>query len=682
MRGNWLCAAVLLGALTGQAGIQVGTYTQETRTFYTVADGLPDNDTLSVLATESGEIYAITAKGAAKFSGGKWVAVKSAPAVPPAAARDGLYVPDAKGVPQRVYPRDGARSWAPVEVRGVVHDAKGRLWFASPQGVGCRENGQWKLYTPADGLPYDDFTAVAAGGDGAVWFGTRRGAIRFDGKTWEYRQGLRWLPDDEVRSIAVANNGDAWFATAKGVGLIARKPATLREKAKFFEDEIDKRHRRTEYGYVLGVNLKRAGDLSEWTQHDSDNDGLWTAMYGAGECFAYAATKDPLAKQRAKMAFEALRFLQVVTQGGQLAPPRGYVARAILPTSGRNPNQKEYTREHDERMRATRDHLWKVLVPRWPTSANGKWYWKADTSSDELDGHYFLYALYYDLVAESPEEKQRVRDVVTALTDHLIDHNFTLVDWDGTPTRWGIYNPESLNQGPFWMERGLNSLSILSYLTVAEHVTGDAKYRKAADYLIKQHSYHTNVMVAKMHEGLGTGNHSDDEMAFMSYYNLLHYEKDSHLRQMYAISLARYWQDAKPEMNPVFNFIYAASCTGQIAVDAFDRLDLSPRGSWLEDSVDTLKRYPFDRLNWRHTNGYRKDIIPLPMFSAEPRGRRGHLLGVRRNGKAIPIDENFVDHWNHNPYELASGGAGDYVADGASFLLPYYMGLYHGYVVE
>jgi ligand-binding sensor domain-containing protein len=218
MRGNWLCAAVLLGALTGQAGIQVGTYTQETRTFYTVADGLPDNDTLSVLTTEKGEIYAITAKGAAKFSKGKWVAVRSAPAAPPAAARDGLYVPDAKGIPQRVYPRDGARSWAPVEVRGVVHDAKGRLWFASPQGVGCRENGQWKLYTPTDGLPYDDFTAVAAGGDGAVWFGTRRGAIRFDGKTWEYRQGLRWLPDDEVRSIAVANNGDAWFATGHPAG--------------------------------------------------------------------------------------------------------------------------------------------------------------------------------------------------------------------------------------------------------------------------------------------------------------------------------------------------------------------------------------------------------------------------------------------------------------------------------
>ena len=51
-------------------------------------------------------------------------------------------------------------------------------------------------------------------------------------------------------------------------------------------------------------------------QPDSDNDGLWTGMYGAGECFAYASTKDPAAKHRATKAFEALRFLSLVTQGG------------------------------------------------------------------------------------------------------------------------------------------------------------------------------------------------------------------------------------------------------------------------------------------------------------------------------------------------------------------------------
>ena len=101
------------------------------------------------------------------------------------------------------------------------------------------------------------------------------------------------------------------------------------------------------------------------------------------------------------------------------------------------------------------------MSPRWPKSADGKWYWKSDTSSDELDGHYFFYALYYDLVAETEQEKQDVRQVVRDITDHLIDHNFTLVDWDGAVARWGHFDPATLNGKRFaWGDRGLNSLSI------------------------------------------------------------------------------------------------------------------------------------------------------------------------------------------------------------------------------
>ena len=76
-------------------------------------------------------------------------------------------------------------------------------------------------------------------------------------------------------------------------------------------------------------------------------------------------------------------------------------------------------------------------------------------------------------------EKERVRQVVRDLTDHLIDHGFALVDHDGTPTRWGNYRPESLNHDiHWWPERGLNSLSMLSYLAVAHHVTGDDRYQE------------------------------------------------------------------------------------------------------------------------------------------------------------------------------------------------------------
>jgi hypothetical protein len=39
-----------------------------------------------------------------------------------------------------------------------------------------------------------------------------------------------------------------------------------------------------------------------------------------------------------------------------------------------------------------------------------------------------------------------------------------------------------------------------------------------------------------------------------------------------------------------------------------------------------------------------------------------------------------VDQWNHDPWELDQGGDGLELADGGSFLLPYYMGLYHKFI--
>ena len=588
------------------------------------------------------------------------------------AAEQGLFLCDEAGTWKAESPREGKRSWAPYDVRGVAYDSEGRLWFASPQGVGRRAGGSWTLFTSLEGLPYDDFTTVAAGESGVVWFGTHRGAIRFDGNTWEYREGLRWLPANDVTAISVADGGNAWLATPQGAGLIERIPMTLAGKAKFFEDEIDRRHRRTEYGYVMAVRLPQAGDTSTWEQHDSDNDGLWTAMYGAGECFAYGATKDPRARERARRAFAALRFLSLVTQGGEHPAPPGFPARTVLPAAGPDPNLL-YTRERELRMRETRDHLWKILTPRWPKSADGKWYWKADTSSDELDGHYFFYAQYYDLAAVTAAEKEEVRAVVRSITDHLLEHNYSLVDWDGKPTRWGFFDPQSLNDNRYhWAERGLNSLSILSYLKVAEHMTGDAKYRHAYQRLVREYKYATNVMVPKISVGPGTGNQSDDEMAFMSFYNLLHYETDEELVQKYAYALANYWENERPELNPFFNFAAAARLVGKKFTDAFRTVDLTPTGDWQAESLDTLRRLPLDRIDWRHTNSHRTDIVPLRGPGVEDPG-----TGYRRNGKVVPVDERFFEFWNHNPYRLDSGGSGHNLADGAVFLLPYYMGLYH-----
>ncbi|MCC7375723.1 MAG: hypothetical protein IT581_13785 [Verrucomicrobiales bacterium] len=595
------------------------------------------------------------------------------------ASSGGLFRQQAGGW-QRVEIKDGVgRDWAAGEALGVGLDAKQRVWVALPAGVSVSDGTGWRCFEGKDGVPYNEFTTVAVAPEGAVWFGTKRGAIRFDGSEWSYRQGPRWVPHDEIRAIATDAQGTTWLATAGGLGGIQRVPMTLAAKANYYEEEIERYIKRTEFGYTSEVGLSAPGDRSTIHYSDSDNDGLWTGMYGAGECFAYAATKKPEAKERARKAFEALRFLQKVTQGGPHSPPKGYVARTIRPVDWPDPNVGRL--ESDRKERASGDRLWKVYEPRWPKSADGKWYWKSDTSSDELDGHYFFYGRYFDLVADDAE-KERVREVVRDLTDHLVDHDFSLVDHDGTPTRWGVFGPKHINRDAnWWVERGLNSLSIVSYLAVAEHVTGDTKYAEAARKLVEEHGYGPNITHPKTQFGMGSGNQSDDEMAFMCFYNLMSYSRDATWREKWLFAFHAYAALELPELNPFFNFAYAVFGRGQTFSNPWGDFPVDPWSGWLEDSLATLRGFPLDRVNWPHHNSHRLDLLSLPpqqatdMYEPAHRGR-----GYRVNGKVLPVQERHFGHWNTDPWRLDYGGDGRELASGVVFLLPYYLGLHHGFI--
>jgi hypothetical protein len=594
------------------------------------------------------------------------------------AGRDGLWKQQGSGwVPVGILD-GGGRAWAVSDVQGVVFDSRGRLWFGIQAGVGCKADGGWEFYEGRDGLPVSDFRGLAAGPDGEVWFASGQGLVRWDQAGWHYRQGRRWLPGDAVRQVSVDGSGTAWVVTDGGLGAVGWREMTLAEKAEFFEGEIARYVKRTPYEYVAEAPLRVAGDRSTANPEDSDNDGLWTAMYGAGECFGYGATGDAGCLERARQAFDALRFLQKVTQGGEVNAAKGFVARTIRPVDWPDPNVGRAERDRESQKG---DGLWKVIEPRWPRSADGKWYWKSDTSSDELDGHYFFYPLYYDLCAGDEAERERVREVVRDLTDHLLAHRYVLMDHDGLPTRWAVFGPESLNADPrWWAERGLNSLSMLSYLSVAAHVTGDEKYERASRELIDRHGYAQNLMYPKVQQGVGSGNQSDDEMAFMCYYSLLRYSRDEALKVQVRWSFLRYWANEWTEMNPFFNFAYAAHGLGQEAKNNWGTYAMDPWGDWFEDSIATLRGFPLDRLDWSSRNSHRLDIEFLrppamsDIYEAE-RGR-GHRVG----GKVLPVENRHFNHWNTDPFRLDYGGNGSVLGAGTVFLLPYYMGMYHGFV--
>ncbi len=56
--------------------------------------------------------------------------------------------------------------------------------------------------------------------------------------------------------------------------------------------------------------------------------------------------------------------------------------------------------------------------------------------------------------------------------------------------------------------------------------------------------------------------------------------------------------------------------------------------------------------------------------------------GQRVCGKVLPVENRHFNHWNTNPWQLNYGGNGRQLASGTVYLLPYYMGLYHGFIEE
>jgi hypothetical protein len=159
-------------------------------------------------------------------------------------------------------------------------------------------------------------------------------------------------------------------------------------------------------------------------------------------------------------------------------------------------------------------------------------------------------------------------------------------------------------------------------------------------------------------------------MAFMCYYNLLHYATNPEVRLAANASLRGSWALEEPEQSPLFDFIFAAS------YEPDRRYGRSLPESIVSDGLDFLKRYPLDRVEWGFHNSHRLDVVAMPRY------RRGERRGHLQSGKVLPIDERFIDHWNYDAWTINGRGTGKTLADGASFLLPYYLGRYLGFIIE
>ena len=518
------------------------------------------------------------------------------------------------------------------QITGMARDSRGTLWIATAGGLSARDKeGRWTTFRGRDGLPVEALTCLALDSQDQLWIGTCRGLVHFrpyaEGRRWFYRQGKRYLPDDYVEALTVDGDGRVLVRTKEGWSGIESVGRTLHQKAAYLLDRYEDRHRR------LGMPSPAYYDdpvaMDFWTHGPQASDGLWTSYHVTSMAFAYSLTGDEQYRRLAKEGMEALYRLQNITGvPGLVARSMAAIDESSAPT----------LREQDN----------------WHETKDGRYLWRDDVSSDQLTGHFFAFYTYYEHIAkDDPAERARLEKQLRQVLDYILDNNYQIIDWDGKRTLWGWWNPEMVNAPAHYLESGLYSLMMLSFLKSAHHITGDEKYLEHYRRLVNEHGYLTNILLQKkvFPDEL---NHSDDQLSALVFYPFLQMEEDPLVRDVLLRALRRHARIEVPERNSLLTMVYAV----------FD-----PKDADIAGALQTLREIPLDRRDWRQENSHRSDVTLQ------------RLKNVRRQVltlDVLPADERMFERWNADPYVADVGGTGSSEGAGVHWMLPYWMARYHG----
>jgi len=467
-----------------------------------------------------------------------------------------------------------------------------------------------------------------------LWFATPDGAYVREADRYRYFASRRWLDQHEVIDMASDSKGDIYLLTPTGLNKIEYIEQTLYDKAVFFQDNIRKYHMR--YGFVCAPQVADPFELTSAEIIDHDNDGLWTSFYLGSQAFRYATTGEPLARRYVWESFEAYERLITIN------PIKGFPSRTFERTGA-----------------------WVKDPDRWRASEEKGWDWKGTTSTDEYIAYLFVATVMDQLVVENEKERQRVANFIDAILTHIIENDYYFVDYDGEPTLWGRWNPEYVNMFPKHIyDRKLNSTHLIAGLQLGYALTGKERYKKEAFRIMDEHGYYENMMVdmydiradTVIHQGVEMGdswNHSDDEMAFLTYWCLYHYPFDDTLKQDYAWMIRNHWEIEQPERNGLWNLI-AYGTIGEMNLD---------------DVVWFLREHNLDQMSYAVRNSHRKDLDFLP---SNFRNQTTKIL--------LTPGERRTHRHNANPFGLDGGGDGTSKLAGDEYLLPYWMARYLGVI--
>ena len=472
-------------------------------------------------------------------------------------------------------------------------------------------------------LPFANITTLgvshSTSSDSRVWLGTIRGMVRFDPNdtdenAWRVFNSARYMPNRDplvnVVSLAVlsreskaptALGSTAVAVTSKGLAVLHFEMWTLAQKAKHFQEFFNQTGRHDQYNLVSGCGMSSWGDSRTCVKGPNDNDGLWTSIYLSSQIFRYRVTQDAAAKASAWTHFAAMELLNKVT-GIPGYPARTFANRTGSPLG---PN-------------------W-FLSPVYPTLQ-----FKANTSSDEITGHEFVYPLVHDLLASDEDERQRAYTLLFNITNYILTHDWYMVG--PNDTHRGEWNPIAMLNGTTHIDqRGLGSLEILAFLLQTYAYSGDERFLNGTKFPIDTYQYDVNIINQRM-IAVCQVKFWNDELAYLSYFNLVHaintftstptlskIQKEraqlviDKLLEYMTIGLELSHKYKRMEKSPFYNFIYCYVSSqvnetqhlfnkNRRSSPEFDCNSLSKDGIWY------MQRWPLELVNWPQYNSDRLDV--------------------------------------------------------------------------
>jgi len=641
-------------------------------------DGVP-GPVRDVVVAADGAVWAATPQGVYRWSEGAAAQLSSMDAHALAAADGGVWAGGPDGVTW--FGADGSEASVLAGVDERDCDAGGAGCtacldceeFSDAQACDtCGDGLCGKVESgsdcPADcGLPTGDVQALAAG-PGQLVIGHAVGAtvlhLDADGAPLrtDHYAGLRWLPGTAGQAVAW-DAGTVHVGTEGGLSAITWQERRLDVDAAALEELIDQHFWRMDGFVASGASLDDPDVPMVWSLSDSDNDGLWTQMQVGAWCYAYAATGDEAYYDKARKALDTMFLLvdipAVDFEAAGMA--RGFVARSLV----RDDEGGVYES--------------KTVQDNWhPVEWEGHtYYWKDDTSSDELAGHFFGYPLFHDLCAKDDAERAEISERAAAMMTYIVDAGFQLIDLDGQSTLHGHWEPERLAAAvggldaceahyewcaESWFGGGwLNSLEIMGHLLATYHMTGDTAFYDAYDALITEHRF-DEVAMAHMQTATITCpsqmNHSDHELAMLAYHTIIRYEPNPERRGLWIDSLRYLMHWERVERNPLWA-AFTALLVGEGEVD-------------MAAALQSLRELPVIQQNWMVDNSHRRDALDWP----DDRHDRPQF------DRVFAYDEIRQVWWNGNFHTKQYGGDGRGVRGPMAWLLPYYALRYAGVITE